>query len=274
MRLLVCVLVVLGPLVAHAECNSDSTSEKRGWFWYAECPKQEPLNDEKQEFPDPGPLPSVQELMAMHPKELEKIHEQRKEWAIYKETPEAVKDYYIVTDVIRRKSLAFTALSKYVMMTNPELNSKSQYPTVNPARKVATQVRDHEVDTLINSRRNDYALALFTTQTCPYCAVQRGILKYFQDTHGWNVKEIDINANPELAARFNASTTPMTIMIERGTERWMPVSVGVESLPDIQNGVYRAIRMLSGEISPTQYLLDQDNQGGFFDPDAVPKTEK
>ncbi len=270
MRKLVLFLSLLLSGYCGAACDSKTADEKQGYWWYQDCPSEE-TSEDNEEYPDPGPLPAASALMKMHPKQLEKIHEERKQWAIYAQTPEAVKDYYVVTDVIRRKSLAFTALSKYVMMTNPELNSKSQYPVVNPARKVATQVRDTEVQTLINSHRGEYAMAFFTSRKCSYCPVQRSILNFFQDVHGWDIKEIDIDDNPSLALRFNVNSTPMTMIVERGSERWMPVSVGVESLPDIQSGVYRAIRMLTGQISPSQYLLDESNEGGFFDPSALPK---
>jgi conjugal transfer pilus assembly protein TraF len=266
MKLLLALLCLTG--MVHANCDSDDRGEKRGYWWYHDCAKTTAL--ESVTHPDPGPLPAATEMLNMHPKDLEKLLENRKEWALYKATPETVRDYYVVQDIVRRKAVAFTALTKYVMMTSPELNSRSQYPIVAPARKVATQIHDQQLEATINTERNHYALAFFTTERCAYCTVQRSTLKYFQDTHAWDIKEIDIGQNPIAATRFNVTTTPMTIIVERGSERWMPVSVGVESLPDIQSGVYRAIRMLRGEISPRQYLLEPDEEGGFFDPTAVP----
>lgn len=271
MRFLALSLLFLHLSPALAECSTQASGEKFGYWWYQDC-VEEKEKPEMEKFPDPGPLPAPTELMKMHPKELERIQEERKQWAIFKQTPEAVRDYYVVIDSIRRKTLAFTALTKYVMMTNPELNSKTQYPVVSPARKVATVEKEREIATLINSNRSQYALAFFTSRKCSYCPVQRSVLKYFQDSHGWDIKEIDIDDYPQAALRFNVTTTPMTMIVERGSDRWMPVSVGVESLPDIQSGVYRAVRMLTGQISPTQYLLDEGNEGGFFDPAAVPHS--
>lgn len=239
-----------------------------GYWFYNDCPEEE-LQEEEDKPHELGPLPKPSELMQMHPDKLAEILEQRKKHAVWKLTPDSVIDYYVVQDVVRRKALSFTALTKYVMMTNPELNANAQYPTVAPARKVATQMHEQMIAGALHNNRRNYALAIFTKKSCPYCPTQKSILQYFSDRHNWIIKEIDIEDAPNSALRFNVSVTPMTIIIERGTDRWMPVAVGVEALPNIENGVYRAIRMLKGEITPQQYILNEYDEGGFFDPTAL-----
>ena len=78
-------------------------------------------------------------------------------------------------------------------------------------------------------------------------------------------ESIDIGERPAVRARFNISSTPMTILIERGSERWMPIAVGLESVRAIEDSTYRAVRLLRGEISPKQYFTTEYQEGGFAD---------
>ena len=107
---------------------------------------------------------------------------------------------------------------------------------------------------------------MFSTPQCPYCSPQRNILKLVADKTGLEVTEVDITRNPDAQARFDVQVTPAIILIERNSERWMPISVGVESASKIQTNTYRAIRYLRGEISPEQFLTPRHREGGFFDP--------
>jgi conjugal transfer pilus assembly protein TraF len=44
------------------------------------------------------------------------------------------------------------------------------------------------------------------------------------------------------------------------------VSVGVETLERVEEGVYRALRLVRGEVAPDQYSLQEFNDGGLYDP--------
>jgi conjugal transfer pilus assembly protein TraF len=242
----------------------DLSQAKRGYWFYQEC-----RNEEQQEDPYAlPPLPPHAELMKQHPKELREILEERLEYAIYKMTPESVIDYYTVIDATRRKSLAFTALTEYVMLQNPELNAKLQNPVTVPARKVSTLNRNNEYQSYISQYQKDYALVMFASETCAYCRVQEATLKHFEAKYGWRYKLVDVDLNPGIAANFNSSTTPTTVIIKKGTKEWLPVSVGAESMSEVEVGVYRALRMMNKEITPTQFILDRYRQGGFFDPNS------
>ena len=240
-------------------------SEKRGFWWYEEKPRVSNQED-FESFDDLPPLPARQALAEMHPLTLAEILEERKVHAIWKKSPEAVLDYYIVQDVARRNALAFTALTKYVLLQNPELNARSAYPITNAGRQVQTQIRAETIRLALIAARDDYALAVFIRPDCPYCPTQLNTLRFFSDRHQWHIQTIDVEENQGLAARFNVTTTPLTILIERGTDRWMPIAVGIESVPIIEDNTYRAVRLLRGEITPKQYFTAEYQDGGFFDP--------
>ena len=174
--------------------------------------------------------------------------------------------------MVRRNALAFTALTKYVMLKNPELNARSAFASSGAGRDIETQVRNDRIQRSLSSSRDDYALIMFSSPGCPYCASQINVLKYFADRHHWVVDDIDITRDHAMKARFNITTTPMTILIERGSERWMPIAVGLESVAAIEDNTYRAVRLLKGEISPKQYFTTEYQDGGFADT-VVPKDE-
>jgi conjugal transfer pilus assembly protein TraF len=66
--------------------------------------------------------------------------------------------------------------------------------------------------------------------------------------------------------RFAASYTPTTVVLFRDSPQWAPVSVGVETLERVEEGVYRALRLVRGEVAPDQYSLQEFNDGGPYDP--------
>ncbi len=254
--------------LAYAETARET--EKKGFWWYEEKPTEE--EEEAMEQYEMAPLPSMQVLSEMHPLEIKKELEDRKVYAVWKQTPEAVLDYYKVQDVVRRHALAFTALTKYVMLKNPELNARSAFASSGAGRDIETQVRNDRIQRSLSGSRDDYALIMFSSPGCPYCASQINVLKYFADRHHWVVDDIDISRDHAMKSRFNITTTPMTILIERGSERWMPIAVGLESVAAIEDNAYRAVRLLKGEISPKQYFTTEYQDGGFADT-VVPKDD-
>ena len=260
MRLLITAMLVIRLMVP---ADSQANDEKNGFWWYETTPSEEELTE--QESRELRPLPSIKDLTELHPSELAAELEARKVYAVWKQTPEAVLDYYIVQDLVRRHALAFTALTKYVLLMHPELNARSAYPISGAGRQIQTTLRAETIRDALSRVRGDYALILFSQPGCAYCASQRNALKYFADLHHWVIETIDVAERPAMRTRFNISSTPMTILIERGSERWMPIAVGLESVPAIEDSTYRAVRLLKGEISPKQYFTTEYQDGGFAD---------
>jgi conjugal transfer pilus assembly protein TraF len=102
-----------------------------------------------------------------------------------------------------------------------------------------------------------------------FCRTQYAVLSVYSDRHGWPVKTIDIDKNPAAAARFNITTVPVTVVVKKGSDQWMPVAVGQEALTTIETNVYRAIRFLRGDTSPSQFLQMAHEDGSVSDPDRT-----
>ncbi len=265
--------MIAGVLLLTAQAvvvSAGEKTQKRGYWWYMDEPHEEAEqtvteHPERKVLPPPPPR---DELMAMHPDELSQLQQDYLEQAVWRPTPEHVRDYYIVQDVIRRKALAYMAVSGLVLLQHPELNVGKASPITNPGQKASTRLRQRLHANALSRYRGQYALVLFSRADCDYCAVQREALARFQERHGWTVKEVDIQRNPRSGERFGVDYTPMTVLIERGSEHWMPVAVGVESVPVIEANSYRGIRLLRGETTPAQFYTLETQQGGVFDPQA------
>jgi len=245
----------------------DSTDEKRGWNWY-----EDPAPEPEENNPDFAVEPTIPEptvLKKLRPEAIGKLMDDQLAYAIVSEDVNEVAEYYMLMDFARRRSRTFTALTGVAMLQNPDLNARSQYPVTNAGRKIRSRDRKADRDYRLRQESSEFALVMFSSKGCGYCTVQWGVLQAFHDRTSWAISKIDIDDHPDRAARFNVQGTPMTIMIRKNTDQWFPVSVGAESLPAIADNAYRAVRLLKGEISNQQFLTDEQDNGGFFDPQYV-----
>jgi conjugal transfer pilus assembly protein TraF len=178
-------------------------------------------------------------------------------------------EYYTMQDIARRKSAAFANVAGYVTQKYTSFDMNSTAPTVTPGRIAKTQMQNEEIQTTIASAQGDHALLFFTQQGCSFCDKQKNILKFFNDKYDWPIKEMDIRANPDIAARFNITTTPTLLLIGKGKSDYIPVSVGVASLDTIEQKLYRGVRLMDGKITPQEYATFDYQMGGGGDPKAT-----
>lgn len=236
---------------------------KRGWNWYEDPPKA--ADKPNPDFAYEPELPSFEILKKMTPKAVGELMEAQLSYAIVSEEVDEVAEYFTILDFVRRRSRTFTALTGVALLQNPELNARTSYPITNAGRTVRSRERKAEKDIRLQSERGEFALVMFSSESCGFCEIQWGVLQSFQDSTGWNVTKVDIAEYPERAARFNVTGTPMTILIRKNSREWFPVSAGAVSLPEVSDNAYRAIRVLKGEITVQQFLNNESDDGGFFD---------
>lgn len=264
------IALTLISLTFHATASGSAetikNNPKHGLFWY-ETPKKEEELKADTKYPRPV-VPSAEELFQMHPKDMQELLDKTRDYAVYKLSPDAVLDYYKVQDATRRKASAFTNLTGYVMLDNPSLNAAQDYPITNPGNAEKQRERQESKNKVLQKNRNEYALLFFTEPNCGFCVQQSRILENFQRESSWYIKQIDITREPAAKKKFNVDRTPVTILIKRNapTDKWMPVSVGVDSLDNLRTSIYNMTRVLNGDIDPRQFFTNEQQQGGFFDP--------
>lgn len=239
-------------------------AEKQGYWWKAEPPPT--VQPDAAPYAPLASPPTESELLALHPKQVESLIENYRQNAVWQATPESVRWYYQLQDFARRRSLAFMNVTEVVMLENPELNMQTVYPTNPMGQAARVAQRSSSMATRLAEEAGRAALVLLTRRDCPYCEEQRKILNYFHAKHGWDIREIDIEASPQLAERFAVSYTPTTVVLFRDSPAWAPVALGVETLERVEEGAYRALRRVHGEVAPDQYSVQEFHDGGPYDP--------
>ncbi|OPY66946.1 MAG: hypothetical protein A4E63_02384 [Syntrophorhabdus sp. PtaU1.Bin050] len=251
---------------------------KRGWYWYEKEKEQTKKEEPPTVVPPKHRLPTLKDytaetLWSMYPDDFQTLLMDFQKKAVMSPTESNVAEYYYVQDIARRKSLAFANVTATVMQKYPELSVAKDYPTATPGRSAMTRLQQDEMEKKILGAAPDYGLIYFYSPTCQYCIEQEKIVRYFEDRHGWEVKRIDVTQNARLASLFNVTTTPAIILVYRRSQDPITVSAGVVSLEDMEERIYRGIRLLSGEISPEEYSLYDFQRGSTFDV-HVPLKEK
>lgn len=264
-------------------CSGDDNpyydvSPKKGWWWYE--PVKEP--DRKEDSKPQAAVPleasktprdySPEELWRMHPDEFQKLYTATLKKAMQDpDNAGYIHDYYVMTDTMRRKSLAFANASMAFVQTHPAYDMNSAVPLAAPGRLADYRARENEIKDTILAARDSHALVYFSQEGCSFCSEQDKILKFFIDKYGWEIKEYDIRAAARYAAFFGIETTPSLLLISKNSSDYINVSVGVVALSEIETKLYAGIRILSGKASPTDYSTYYYQQGGALDVKAPQK---
>ena len=243
---------------------------KRGWHWYETKPKKEESKEEQTK-------PSLHdykltELWEMDTDKFQGILTSIQKEAVRKPTVESVKEYYVIQDIARKKALAYANTAGVVMQMYPELSLQRDIPNAVPGITARIKQQTQEIATKINQSSNDFALLYFHSPSCEYCVQQNQIVGLFESKYGWPVKKIDVTQNPDSAARFRVNGVPFLLLVAKSSKETMPISVGVVSLTDLEERIYRGVRLLKKDIRPDEYSLYDFQRGGGLDT-AAPTTK-
>ncbi len=244
---------------------------KRGWFWYEQKapgkPEEEaakPQPEQKHRVPSLKDY-TVEQLWNMYPDDFQALLTDFQKKAVWRPTTENVEEYYYVQDIARRKALAFTNVAGYVMQKDPELSVDRDYPTVIPGQNALVRSREEEVKERILRARGDHGLLLFYSPACEYCMEQEKIMGFFESKYDWEIKRIDFTQEKGLADMFRVTIVPTILLVRKDSPEAIPVSAGVISMSEMEDKIYRGVRLLAGEITPQEYSIYDFQKGGAFD---------
>jgi len=242
---------------------------KRGWWWYEKVPEKKKNDETKgREKPERSPRLSdytMEGLWEMYPDDFQALLMAFQKKAVRSPSEENVREYYTVQDIARRKSLAFANATAAVMQKYPDLSVASDYPITAPGRNAEVAEQVGEIESRIRSAREEFALLYFFSLGCRYCAQQGAILEHFVEKYGWEIRGINTEGEPGVSSVFGIETTPTLLLVYRGSSDHITVSTGVASLTEIEEKLYRGIRLLKNEIAPEDYSLYEFQRGGAFD---------
>ncbi len=262
-------------------------NKKEGWFWYHDpaLKTEEEPEQEKSQAQNLQQLEnryrstdlekvSLEALWKMYPDDFQELLDHVQNLAVQAPTEENTLRYLIMQDVARRKALAYTNSAMYVTQKYGNLFSVDQvYPTSKPGVTARVQMQNQEIGQTIVEARDNHALIYFTSPTCGFCEKQNGILAYFIEKYGWTIKPVDISRQPGIAARFGIETTPTLMLIKKGLEDYMSVSVGVVTLTELERKLYRAVRYLQGNTRDDNFLMYDFQKGSAFDATSILDNE-
>lgn len=238
---------------------------KAGYWWYQAPPK--PAAEQTAE-PDPlvkPAIPPMAELATWTPPRIHKLIEQQRDYAATVLTVDAVADFWRLEDFARRKARAFAGITQIAMLQHPELNSKSANPMVGDARDQMAAGKDMIRRQYLRAHAQEFALVMFSRSTCGYCRVEWPIVQRFQDEMGWQVTLMDLDRRPDLGTRFGVEVTPTTMIIRRNSSQRMVIAAGVEAYPNLAQMAYQAVKLLTGDIRPEQFMTGAGEENTFFD---------
>jgi conjugal transfer pilus assembly protein TraF len=270
------VLILLTTVTAMAQEPAPQTfydDSKRGWFWYEVQPDPPPSKEPKKPQKQPViVIPDMKDytyetLWNMHPDEFQALLMQFQKKAVMTPSPDNVYDYLTMQDIARKKSLAYANTVAYVNQAHPELTVKDEYPVAAPGRTAKTRLEQGEVDNTLKASSNDFAMLYFFSPDCQFCQAQSQILNFFTAKYPlWQIKRIDIQSQPGLATQFNVQTVPHIVLLYKHSDKAFPVATGVTSMVEMELSIYRAIRLIKGEITPQEWSTYEFQKGGSFDP--------
>lgn len=238
---------------------------KAGYWWYQAPPK--PAAEQAAE-PDPlvkPAIPPMAELATWTPPRIRKLIEEQRDYAATVLTVDAVADFWRLEDFARRKARAFAGVTQIAMLQHPELNSKSANPMVGDARDQMAASKDMIRRQYLRAHAQEFALVMFSRASCGYCRVEWPIIQRFQDEMGWQVTLMDLDRRPDLGTRFGVEVTPTTMIIRRNSQQRMVIAAGVEAYPNLAQMAYQAVKLLTGDIRPEQFMTGAGEENTFFD---------
>jgi len=237
---------------------------KHGWYWY-EKKAEQPEKSEGKKKPEEIKNFTYTELWNLHPDAFQNLVEITKKKAVQNPTEKNMGDYLVLQDIARRKAVAFASVFTYVTQKQ-QLTTNDVYPITKPGQKALLSNMINEKNNVIKKSKKEFGLIMFYSDNCNYCSAQVSILKYFKDNFQWPVRMINIDENPDAAARFNVSIVPQIILVYKKTEDYLSVSTGVISLEELKTKLYRSIRLMRKEISPQQWFMYEFEKNKSTDP--------
>ncbi len=257
--------------------NSFYNDTKHGWFWYEKPPPEQ--KEQKKQLEPSEKLSrlvptldaySIDELWNMYPDDFQELLNVLQKKAVQTPSEQNILEYLTMQDIARRKALAYTNATMYVTQKHSDLFSVNHvYPTTGPGVTARVSMQKEEIFQTIDGAGNDHALVFFVKPGCGFCEKQAGILSYFVDKYGWQIKTVDISKNLNAAARFNITITPTLLLIKKGQDDYMTVASGVIAMTELERKLFRAIRLQQGDTSEDTFLMYDFQKGSAFDPTSI-----
>lgn len=234
---------------------------REGFYWYTDLIEKEEKDEEKtpsiseaaeKVLREKVDSKTYSELWNTHPQELGELQEVATKLAIQAPTQRNVYRHLFMQDLMKNKATAFAYAVTAYGVQNDAFDTGATYPIVGPGQSSLVNMRQEEISRTIQKVQKDFGLILITQPRCSFCDDQKNILRFFQNKYPFVlIKEIDLDT--PLAMKLGVTKTPSIVTVSKKSEKSMPVASGVVAVNELEQNLYRAIRLLDGDISPEQF---------------------
>ena len=263
------------PVPAEGEAVQFYQEKKTGWWWYQDPGlEKKPSDNEKMDLKPVRVIPSIASipdeiLWNLHPDQFQEILLSLQKQAVQNPTERAIGDYTRMLDMARRKSVVFANASMLYIQQHPEYDIAAADPTATPGRIAMANQTKEDTENKITWAAGHYGLVYLYSTECRYCEAQTPILKFFSEKYSWDIEPYEITKNRKVADTFNVTVTPTLLIVGRKKGEYLIVSSGVVSLPDLEERIYRGVRLLEGETTVGSYTTYEHQDGTVKDPQSL-----
>lgn len=233
-----------------------------GWHWYGERPKDNKIEERKEnslkESPSGrnSPSPTPTEKIEAQRKELEtKLHT-----AILEPSHENIIIYILAQKALMDQSERFSEAWKRVVLRTPSLDETLVHPVDQNARHVYYQKKHRDITKRIKALAQEYGLFFFFKGECSYCHHFAPIVKEFAKKHGWSVLAVSLDGGtlPEfpgarkdngMAARLHVSHVPALVAFHPTSGQMIPLAYGMVSESEIEERADLLTRSFSSRVT-------------------------
>jgi conjugal transfer pilus assembly protein TraF len=270
------LLLIPATLFSGEAISTPDSTDKKGYWWYEVKPEpqKEEEPSQKEEAAPARKLPemkdySLQQLWEMHPDDFAPLLTEFQKKAVQSPTEGNVKEYFVIQDIAMRKARTYSNVASSIVQKYPALSRSKEYPASIPGQAAFQRQKVQEIQSKIDSAKEEFALLYFYSPYCEYCKEQAPILEFFTQKHAIGIKGINIVEAPAMASQFRVYGVPAILLIRKGSEETYPVSSGVVSLDVLEDRIYRGIRLMNKEIEPAAYSMYDFQRGTAFDPTSI-----
>ncbi|MBY6286936.1 thioredoxin family protein [Neisseria subflava] len=207
-------------------------NENRAFLWYPDAKKP---RQTRQSQPQNTPVRNELAEFEM----LQKNLDESRKIAVMNPTPQNLKRYIELQEVVMNKSAAFTDQWQRVIWQNPNLDYSQRG---RPNNQLAQQQYDHnrqqQKAEAIRKLAGENGILFVFKSDCPYCHTMAPILKNFADQYGIKVMPVSLDGgglnhfpralpNNGIAQRLNVTTVPAMYVMDTKTKQFTPIGFGV-----------------------------------------------
>lgn len=229
--------------------NDFFSQHTQGWHWYQSPQK---IKTQKQlqmaQLSDP-----IQTMKALH-----QTLNRALDRAILFPTPENIKHYMRLQQLVTKRADTFTARWQQVLLANPKLDYAIAHPTSSIGREIYLNQYQQKENQAIHAFAQHQGLFFFYRGDCPYCHRFAPILKAFVDTYHIKVIPISIGGGflPQFpqsrfdkgqAKRLHVKVYPSLYAVNPTTHKIIPVGFGLMSADALRQRILNIVTDFKGE---------------------------